>query len=365
MERKYSSVHYSDYLELDRVLTSQNLRSVELGNPAHDEMLFIIIHQVYELWFKQILHELDSVLDNFHTIEDDETIVGIAIARLNRVTEIQKVMIEQIRVLDTMTPLDFLDFRNYLIPASGFQSFQFRLVEIKLGLRPHTRLTYNDKSYNVVFTEERQKMLKDLETTKSLFDLVEGWLERTPFLEFENFNFKEQYLIAVDKMVERERQAIEQTEYLPDDAKLIRLRMLNESKAYIESSMDEEKHNELVKNGEVRLSYKATIAALLINLYRDEPILRGPYNLLNKISEMDEQFTMWRHRHSQMVMRMIGRKMGTGGSSGYEYLKKTAEQHQIFKDLHNISTLMIPRSDLPILPEILKEKLNFAFKAGQ
>ncbi len=363
MEGKYSSVHYSDYLELDKLLDAQNMRSVEVGNPAHDEMLFIIIHQVYELWFKQVLHELDSILEAFPNIESDERIVGTAVARLNRITEIQKIMIDQIRVLETMTPLDFLDFRNYLIPASGFQSFQFRLVEIKLGLRPEKRLTYNEKSYNVVFTEEKQQILKNLENQKSLFELLESWLERTPFLEIGDFNFKNQYLQAVNNMVDRERTAIELTEYLPDDAKLIRIRMLKEMQAYIEASMDEERHNELVKSGEVRLSYKATIAALLINLYRDEPILRSPYTLLNKISEMDEQFTMWRQRHSQMVMRMIGRKMGTGGSSGYDYLKKTAEQHQIFKDLHNISTLMIPRSDLPELPNELKSKLSFIFRS--
>lgn len=365
MDTKYSSVHYSDYLELDKILDSQHLRSIEVGSPAHDEMLFIIIHQVYELWFKQILHELDSILDNFPNIESDERVVGTAVARLNRITEIQKIMIDQIRVLETMTPLDFLDFRNYLIPASGFQSFQFRLVEIKLGLRPEKRLTYNEKSYNVVFSDDKKQTLKDLETKKSLFELVESWLERTPFLEVGDFKFKEKYLQAVQNMVDREQNAIESTEYLEEEAKNIRIKMLKEMQFYIETSLDEEKHNELINSGNVRLSYKATIAALLINLYRDEPILRSPYILLNKITEMDEQFTMWRHRHSQMVMRMIGKKMGTGGSSGYDYLKKTAEQHQIFKDLHNISTLMIPRSDLPELPSELKSKLSFIFRSEQ
>src|SRR6185295_10124715 len=110
MEQKYSSVHYSDYLQLERLLTSQNLRSVELDNPAHDEMLFIIIHQVYELWFKQILHELDSVINFLEKDKFDDKLVGTAVARLHRITEIQKIMIDQLVVLETMTSLDFLDF---------------------------------------------------------------------------------------------------------------------------------------------------------------------------------------------------------------------------------------------------------------
>ena len=104
-------------------------------------MLFIIIHQVYALWFKQIKHELTSVLEMFHKDNVDERSIGTACSRLERVEEILKLLIQQIRVLETMTPLDFLDFRNYLFPASGFQSFQFRMVEVMLGLEEEKRLT--------------------------------------------------------------------------------------------------------------------------------------------------------------------------------------------------------------------------------
>src|SRR5437868_10016606 len=116
-EKKYASVHYEHYLQLDKVLGAQQLRSAQLGTPAHEEMLFIIIHQVYELWFKQVLHELNSVASMFKADEIDERNIGIAVSRFDRVIEIQKVMIDQVRVLETMTPLDFLDFRNYLSPA--------------------------------------------------------------------------------------------------------------------------------------------------------------------------------------------------------------------------------------------------------
>ena len=125
-DSKYSSIHYNSYLQIDKLLECQTLRSEELGVPAHDEMLFIITHQVYELWFKQMNHELRSVLDLFDDGTVNEKNMGVAVARLHRVGEILELMIKQIGILETMTPLDFLDFRSYLFPASGFQSFQFR-----------------------------------------------------------------------------------------------------------------------------------------------------------------------------------------------------------------------------------------------
>ena len=117
--------------------------------------------------------------------------------------------------------------------------------------------------------------------------------------------------------------------------------------------------------GEIRFSHKATVAALLINLYRDEPILHMPFQLLTCLVDMDELLTTWRYRHAQMVLRMLGRKIGTGGSSGYDYLQSTAARHHIFKDLHNISTLLIPRSELPGLPEEVRKQLGFYFSGEE
>jgi tryptophan 2,3-dioxygenase len=100
---------------------------------------------------------------------------------------------------------------------------------------------------------------------------------------------------------------------------------------------------------------------LFIKLYNNEPILQLPYQLLCSLTDIDELLTTWRHRHAQMVMRMLGNKVGTGGSSGHSYLHATAVQHHIFKDFHNISTLLIPRSELPPLPKEMKEQLGFSF----
>src|SRR5260221_2792489 len=136
---KNAGVDYGEYLRLGALLACQSPKSAELGRPAHDEMLFVVVHQVYELWFKQILHELDSVMGLFRSDSVDERSIGVAAARLTRITEIQKILVDQLHVLETMTPLDFLEFRDLLVPASGFQSWQFRIIENTLGLRSARR----------------------------------------------------------------------------------------------------------------------------------------------------------------------------------------------------------------------------------
>lgn len=365
-KKKYSPVHYQNYLGLDKLLGAQNLRSVELEEePAHDEMLFIITHQSYELWFKQILHELESVIDMFQSGKVDEHNLGTAIARLNRVVKILQLLIEHIRIMETMTALDFLDFRKYLFPASGFQSFQFRKIENMLGLPEQERMTYNNHHYAAFFSEEQQAELKEITSGKNLFAAVEDWLERTPFLKFGDFDFLELYKKAVERMVAKEADAIKASDYLSDKDKAKRLEMMANADPYLRSMLDPKVHSEEKGKGTFRLSYDATVAALMISLYNEEPLLQLPYRFLLCLVDIDELLTNWRHRHAQMVLRMLGRKIGTGGSSGHGYLQKTALQHHIFTDLHNISTLLIPRSELPELPPHIKRGLGFRYTERQ
>jgi tryptophan 2,3-dioxygenase len=361
MNKPYPSVYYADYLQLDRLLSSQAPKSVEYGQPAHEETLFIIVHQAYELWFKQILHELDSVLEIFKKNYLEEKDVGVVVSRLSRITEIQKVLIDQLRILETMTPLDFLEFRDFLHPASGFQSVQFRLIENKLGLRPGHRKMYDKSAYYSFVTAEHQKIIQQTEDEPSLFQLIERWLERTPFLNFQGFNFWAAYRAAVTQMFQNDREVIQNNALLSDSEKSEQLQNLAQTEESFSALFDEEKHNRLIQNGYRRLSFKATHAALLITLYRDEPILHLPFRLLTVLIDVDELFTAWRYRHALMVQRMIGSKIGTGGSSGYQYLKSTLESHKIFTDLFNLSTFLIPRSALPKLPVEFKKNLGFYY----
>ena len=130
-------MHYHDYLQLDKILNAQDLESTRHEVSAHDEMLFIIIHQTYELWFKQLHHEADSVLQIMRkpSLNDNSPELQTVVHRLGRMVTILRVLIHQIDILETMTPMDFLDFRDLLRPASGFQSWQFKVLEAKLGLK--------------------------------------------------------------------------------------------------------------------------------------------------------------------------------------------------------------------------------------
>ena len=318
MKKPRPPVAYASYLQLDKILSSQSLESAAHDQPAHDEVLFIIIHQTYELWFKQVLHELSSVITMFEKVYVDEENIGVAVSRLNRITEIQKVMIDQIRILETMTPLDFLEFRNYLTPASGFQSFQFRELEIRLGLRTEQRVRYSQQAYHYMYPPAVQEKLIALEKEPSLFDLLQTWLERTPFLELSGFNFLEVYRAAVQRMLEADQSmAMDDGRSLSEAEKEQRLQLLNNTERHFQSLFDPQIHEQLIREGRRRLSYKATLAALLINLYRDQPILHQPYRLLSTIVDIDELQSTWRYRHALMVLRMIGRTTGTGGSAGW------------------------------------------------
>ena len=357
-------VYYGGYLALDKLLLAQKPLSGNGKKAAHDELLFIITHQAYELWFKQILHELDSVLDDFSGKTVPESAVSRAVARLSRVVEIQKLLVDQLRVLETMTPLDFLDFRDELTPASGFQSFQFRLIEQKLGLIDERRTPFEKSPYFARLAPEHRRLVLAAGKADSLFALVERWLERTPFTRLGGFDFWREYREAVAVMLDRDERTIRANPALAPVDRERELKALADTRASFDSLLDPVRHAQLVSEGVWRLSHKATLSALLIELYRDRPILHEPFRFLEKLVEVDEQFALWRTRHALMVHRMIGTKIGTGGSSGHQYLMKAAASHRVFGDLFNLSTFLIPRSSLPKLPRKVAGALGFAHEAA-
>ena len=364
MKKQIPPQYYHDYLNLEDLLTSQELISEKAVERAHDEMLFVIVHQIYELWFKQILFELDSIINAFDRDVIRESHIGIAVSRLSRIIEIQRILIDQIQVLETMTPMDFLDFRALLAPASGFQSIQFRLIENKLGLTAENRYEYGHRDYKSQMHDKHQIILEKSEASSSLFELVERWLERTPFLIFEDFNFWEQYRLAVDAMLASDRKIILENDEHSNKEKTTHLKEYKNTEIMFDAVFDKKKHDDLVNKNERRLSHKATQAALLILLYRDRPILHSPYKLLSKLMDVDELLTTWRYRHTLMVTRMIGRKIGTGGSPGSSYLKETAERHRIFADYGNLTTFLIPTSSLPKLPDEILRNLGFYYNSN-
>lgn len=361
MQKDRKLCYYGDYLQLDKILSAQAPESSHYGAEAHDETLFIIIHQSYELWFKQILHEIKSVLDIFSDEKVKDEKLTTVVHRLNRVTQIQELLNQQIGVIETMTPQDFMEFRDFLVPASGFQSVQFKMLEISLGLKSEYRIDFDKESFYARLNEKDQKFLIGLEQQTSLFELVDDWLARMPFLEFGDFKFWQMYKDATDKMLTNDIAIVSSIENISEKDKTVQLEAIEQTREKFAALLDEDKYKALQAEDTFRLSQKAMLGALFINLYQDEPVFNLPFQFLRCLTDVDELLTIWRYKHAMMVQRMLGSKIGTGGSSGHDYLKRTTEKNRIFIDFFHMATFMLPKRDLPALPTDLKKALGFYF----
>ena len=327
------AVYYADYLQLEKITDAQDPESFKEGKePAHDEMLFIIIHQAYELWFKQILFEVNSVIDimNKPVVNDNSPEMQTVVHRLKRVVTILKVLVQQIDIMETMTPMDFLDFRDMLRPASGFQSYQFKVLEAKLGLKFEQR--HGQNYYTSQLKEKDIAIIKDAESGKSVIELINAWLERMPFIT-EDF-WKNYQQVYVGSLAEAEK---------------------NNAATF------ETVFNNADENMERSLSPKACRSALFIMMYHGYPMLEQPFQLLDTLLEIDNQLSNWRSRHINMVQRMIGTRIGTGGSTGAGYLKAAMDKHYIFKELAQLNSFLVDRKKLPVLGKEVGEKLGYNF----
>ncbi len=353
--------YYGTYLHLDKVLESQHPLSMEEGNiPAHDEMLFIIIHQAYELWFKQILFEIDFGIKIFSQpkINDNSEDLNLVRHRLKRVTRILELLNQQVSILDTMTPLDFLEFRNLLTPSSGFQSKQFRLIEAKLGLQMDSRhqKEYYKRTNEGGFTNTDFNTITKTEEADNLQQLVNSWLARMPFFNPEFW--KSFQPLTVEKI---------SGHTFWDDYRHIYLNSLTEREASKIHDFDyiffgNNSGNYPVEKLEIlrsNFSSAALRSALFIMLYRDFPVFQTSYQVLDSLIEIDHHLSNWRHKHLIMVRRMIGMRVGTGNTTGSGYLEGALSKHYIYKDLSGLSTFLIERRNLPHLPEELITRLRF------
>ncbi len=240
---------YAHYLKIDELLGLQQPLS---DGPEHDEMLFIVIHQVYELWFKQVLHEMGALAA---ALEANDT--PGALAGFNRILTILKTLVAQVDVLETMTPVAFSSFRTRLESASGFQSAQFREVEFLLGYK-NVRMARHHPA-----DSPGGRRLQELLHRPTLYD---------SFLRFLTTNGYEVPADLLDRDV---------SQLIPSSPAL---------------------------------------QAVLLQVYRSDPSCAM---VCERLVDLDEGVQEWRYRHVKMVERTIGSKIGTGGSEGAEYLKKT------------------------------------------
>jgi tryptophan 2,3-dioxygenase len=290
--------------------------------------------------------------------------MGWVIARLERIHTIQQTLVQQIDVIETMTPMDFLEFRDLLVPASGFQSVQFKLIEIRLGLRHQDRLRADQEFIANRLSTDDQAALAAADQQASLFELTERWLARMPFLNFAGFDFLQKYMNAVGAMLANDESIIRKNPSLSQREREFQLKALDVTRETFRALSDEDEYRRLQEAGRIRLGRPAFLAAIFIYQYRDEPILFLPFQYLTKLVDIDEMLTRWRSRHAILVQRMLGMKIGTGGSSGHDYLAQTTERYRIFIDLYRLSTYLIRRSALPELPTALRREMGFQFDEG-
>jgi tryptophan 2,3-dioxygenase len=359
-------INYHDYLQLDTILNAQFPESNKRPLPAHDEMLFIVIHQAYELWFKQLHHEVDSIVTILAkpSLNDNSPELQTVVHRLSRSVTILRVLVHQIDIMETMTPMDFLDFRDMLRPASGFQSWQFKELEAKLGLKFEQR--HGKEYYTAQLRNEHISVIKKAENARSLLQLLNGWLERMPFFdEKENWQNFPITRSATPSPSGKAGMGLHpfwseyRYQYENSLAEVEKNNLQFFDDIFLADNEKRETNNEERETKEQTLSPSASRAALFIMLYRGYPMLQLPFQLLNSLLEIDEQLSSWRYRHMNMVHRMIGTRIGTGGSSGKDYLKAAADKHYIFREIAQLNSFLIERRKLPVLPAPVEKRLGF------
>ena len=300
---------YSEYLRLEEVLKLQTGVKGGKRSISNDELHFILVHQNFELWFKLIINELRSTRDILASDYVEETKLPQAVHHMNRVIETFHLMAQQWKVMETLEPQDFLNFRDELGTASGFESIQMREMEALMGKK----------------WIDGKPAGKDDSTEKSLYEVTCDWLERTPIQGSNSENqvndFISEYLAAHKKLY-------------PDT------------------------HQDAVTFFEEDLSLRRRRAGLVfIESYRELPLLAWPRKLISTLIELEESMILWRSSHARMVERIIGRRIGTGGSSGVDYLDMTTK-YRVFIDLWSVRSILIKKDSLPTLknPEFYEFK---------
>lgn len=350
---------YWDYLQLDRLLSSQGGLEADDQGLLVDELHFIVVHQTYELWFKLVLRCLRVARDALGTPTVAEETIPTVVHHLRRVNAILHLAVGQFEVMETMTPQGFLDFRDKLVPASGFQSFQLREMEIVMGLEDESRTRYggvdpirhiDEAALDTPAGRLAKSRMTEARTERTILGCLDDWLYRTPIQgsmpghagdDDAVTGFLDAYLAKMDDTQEAAlARLLETLEVKPDALRSRFDQARSAAHAFLLA------HDAPEADRPRRRRIRA--AALFIESYRELPLLSWPRLLLDTVVEMEEQFVLFRHRHARMVERMIGRRVGTGGSGGVEYLDKTT-QYRVFRDLWAVRTVLLPKAQVPLL----------------
>jgi tryptophan 2,3-dioxygenase len=306
---------YWDYLQVPQLLSAQ-----KPVTEHHDEMQFIVVHQIYELWFKLTLHEMIHVRDILETRDVAELQLIRAHHYMERANAIWGIMVQQIHVIETMRPIDFLGFRNALTPASGFQSLQLRLLEKLAGLTEDQRITYGGQDYRSFagFPAPMIEQIENIAKRGSLRDLLLPFLAEVPLKSADRDWVTKR---ALEHGMERERRL----EQMFTGDELARDGFLRE-RSHREAAL----HAQLAQPG----------FQVMLAIYTWPEKFAPLYTLCEDLITFEERFILWRMHHARTVERFIGKKIGTGGSTGVPYLENTA-RYRIFEELWAVRTLLV------------------------
>lgn len=353
---------YWDYIRVEELLSLQAGIEGDEAKLANDEVMFITIHQIDELWLKLALRELVSVRDLFARERVPEQSLASAVRGIRRMAMLFGLAAEHFALMETMTTRDYLAFRDKLSPASGFQSAQLREIEILMGLSDADRVPLgHEHSYlqalrNADGSESPAslRVARRLDDRPTLKEALEEWLFRTPIDgsrpgdpddDATVARFVEAYLAAHRREVERARELAEHDALTEADRARLGARYAKEIEGTAAFLRGDDR-----PEGERRRRSRIRSALALIEGYRELPLLAWPREVVDGVVALEQAFVIFRQRHARMVERVIGRRTGTGGSAGVEYLDQTALRYRIFHDVWAVRTLQIRAAALPALP---------------
>jgi tryptophan 2,3-dioxygenase len=350
---------YWDYIKVEQLTSLQGGLEPDDAALTNDEVLFITIHQIDELWFKLALRELVTVRDLFKQPRVPEQSLASAVRSLRRMGLIFHSVAAHFALMETMTTRDYLAFRDKLFPASGFQSAQLREIEILMGLREEDRIPLgNEGGYLQALREPDGspspalcRVERRLADQPTLREAIDAWLHRTPIQGSTPESpddaqtvrrFIDSYLAAHAAEVERAFELAVHELLSPSDLERLRDRHRREvesARAFLLA--DDVPAAERARRSRIRA------AIVFIESYRELPLLAWPREVLDAIVALEQAFVIFRQRHARMAERVIGRRTGTGGSAGVEYLDQTALKYRIFHDIWAVRTILIRERALP------------------
>ena len=325
-----------------------------------DEHHFIVVHQNFELWFRLLLREMRLARDHLGAPRVAEETISYVVQHLRRINVVFRHAVNQFEVMETLTPQGFLDFRDSLVPASGFQSFQMREIEILMGLEDAQRIHYgtvdpirhiDEAAHDTPAGRMATARVAAVRNERTLLDVLDEWLFRTPIQGSSpddpgDAGAVEAFLTAyLDRMEVHHQQNLAR---LIDALQVKDPSEMTNRFAQIREAVRAFLWADDIAEGDPVRRRRIRAAALFIESYRELPLLSWPRLLLDLVVEMEEHLVLFRHRHARMVERTIGRRVGTGGSGGVDYLDKTG-QYRVFRDLWAIRTALLPKARLPEL----------------